>query len=101
MRNGDVVDVTRHLRKNSLLLDDKSILITGGTGSFGRQFVRQILTRYKPRRLVVFSRDEMKQYEMEQEISTSRFPCIRYFIGDVRDCNRLEMAMRGIDYVIH
>jgi UDP-N-acetylglucosamine 4,6-dehydratase len=80
------------------MLDDKSILITGGTGSFGRQFVRLALQHYKPKRLVVYSRDELKQYEMQQELNA---PCMRYFIGDVRDRSRLEQAMRGIDTVIH
>ncbi|MBF0160928.1 MAG: UDP-N-acetylglucosamine 4,6-dehydratase (inverting) [Magnetococcales bacterium] len=80
------------------MLNGKSILITGGTGSFGRQYVRTILARFKPRRIVVYSRDEMKQFEMAQEINT---PEMRYFIGDVRDRDRLNRAMRGIDYVIH
>jgi len=80
------------------VLNDKSILITGGTGSFGRQFVRTILERHKPHRVVVFSRDELKQYEMQQDFSA---PCMRYFIGDVRDRDRLAVAMRGVDYVIH
>lgn len=80
------------------MLNDKSILITGGTGSFGRQFVRTILERHKPHRVVVFSRDELKQYEMQQDFSA---PCMRYFIGDVRDRDRLAVAMRGVDYVIH
>ena len=83
------------------MLDNKNILVTGGTGSFGRHFIRTVLAKYKPKRLVVYSRDELKQYEMEQEISGTEFPAVRYFIGDVRDANRLEMAMRGIDYVIH
>ena len=80
------------------MLNDKSILITGGTGSFGRQFVRTALHRFKPKRLVVYSRDELKQYEMHQEFSA---PCMRYFIGDVRDRDRLAQAMRGVDVVIH
>jgi UDP-N-acetylglucosamine 4,6-dehydratase len=80
------------------MLNEKSILITGGTGSFGRQFVRTALQRFKPRRLVVYSRDELKQYEMHQEFHA---PCMRYFIGDVRDRDRLAQAMRGIDIVIH
>ena len=83
------------------MLDGTSILITGGTGSFGHQFVRTILERCKPRRLIVFSRDEMKQYEMQQVFPESNFPCMRYFIGDVRDETRLEMAMRDVDYVVH
>ena len=80
------------------MLDGKAVLITGGTGSFGRQYVRTILARFKPRRIVVYSRDEMKQFEMEQEFNT---PEMRYFIGDVRDKERLYRAMKGIDYVIH
>ena len=80
------------------MLDGKSILITGGTGSFGRQYVKTILSRYKPRRVVVFSRDELKQFEMQQEYDA---PEMRYFIGDVRDAERLRQAMRGIDVVIH
>ncbi len=82
-------------------LDGKSILITGGTGSFGRRFVKTVLDRYRPRRLVIFSRDEMKQYEMAQEFDPKEHRCLRYFIGDVRDRERLTMAMRGIDIVIH
>lgn len=82
-------------------LDGKSILITGGTGSFGKAFVRTVLQRYKPSRLVIFSRDELKQYEMNQELNDQEHPCLRYFIGDVRDQARLEMAMAGIDYVVH
>jgi UDP-N-acetylglucosamine 4,6-dehydratase len=80
------------------MFDDKSILITGGTGSFGRQYCRTILQRYKPRRLIVFSRDELKQYEMHQVFDA---PCMRFFIGDVRDLERLQQSMRGVDYVIH
>ncbi len=80
------------------MLNNQSILITGGTGSFGKQYIRTILKRYEPNRIVVFSRDELKQFEMQQEFNQS---CMRYFIGDVRDKERLTMAMRGIDYVIH
>ncbi|HEX9833885.1 MAG TPA: UDP-N-acetylglucosamine 4,6-dehydratase (inverting) [Mycobacterium sp.] len=80
------------------MLNDKSILITGGTGSFGRQFVRTALQRFSPRRLVIYSRDELKQYEMQRELGTS---AMRYFIGDVRDGTRLRQAMEGIDYVVH
>ena len=64
------------------MFDDKSILITGGTGSFGKKYVKTLLARYKPRRLIVFSRDELKQFEMQQEFDAA---CMRYFIGDVRD----------------
>lgn len=80
------------------MFDGKSILITGGTGSFGKKYTQTLLTRYKPRRLVIFSRDELKQYEMQQTFDQD---CMRYFIGDVRDRDRLRAAMNGIDYVIH
>ncbi|CAN5233768.1 UDP-N-acetylglucosamine 4,6-dehydratase (inverting) [soil metagenome] len=80
------------------MFDDKSILITGGTGSFGKKFIRTILARYKPRRVIVFSRDELKQFEMQQVFDA---PEMRYFIGDVRDKERLRQAMRGVDYVVH
>lgn len=80
------------------MFNDKSILITGGTGSFGRKYTGTLLSRYKPNRLVIFSRDELKQFEMAQEFTD---PCMRFFIGDVRDSERLEQAMNGVDYVIH
>lgn len=82
-------------------LNSKTILVTGGTGSFGRAFVGTVLARFRPQKLIVFSRDEQKQYEMAQEFSSDKYPSMRYFIGDVRDCDRLELAMRGVDYVIH
>lgn len=81
---------------------DQSILITGGTGSFGKAFVRAVLDHCpKIKRLVVFSRDELKQYEMAQEFPESQYPAMRYFIGDVRDQNRLRRALEGIDTVVH
>ena len=80
------------------MLDNKSILITGGTGSFGKMFIRMLLDKYNPRRVVVYSRDELKQSEMQQTFDQ---PCMRYFIGDVRDRDRLEQAMRGIELVVH
>jgi UDP-N-acetylglucosamine 4,6-dehydratase len=80
------------------MFDNKSILITGGTGSFGRQYVKTILERYNPKRLVIYSRDELKQFEMEQEFHQD---CMRYFIGDVRDRDRLIQAVSGVDIVIH
>ena len=83
------------------MLDGRSILVTGGTGSFGRAFVQDVLERFEPKRLVVFSRDEQKQHVMAQELPPERHPCLRYFIGDVRDRGRLELAMAGIDDVVH
>jgi len=83
------------------MFDERSILITGGTGSFGKELVRVVLGRYRPRRLVVFSRDEQKQYQMAQELSPAEHPALRYFIGDVRDRDRLRRAMDGIDLVVH
>lgn len=84
------------------MLKDKSILITGGTGSFGRAFVRTVLERHPDiKRLVVYSRDELKQFEMSQVFSEREFPGLRYFIGDIRDEARLRRALEGIDIVIH
>jgi len=83
------------------MINDKSILVTGGTGSFGHAFVRTCLERFQPRKLIVFSRDELKQHEMAQEFPEAKHDCMRYFIGDVRDVDRLEMALRGVDIVIH
>ncbi len=84
------------------MLSDKSILITGGTGSFGKAFVKTVLERYPDiKRLVVFSRDELKQYEMAQEFSDQKYKGLRYFIGDIRDEDRLRRALEGVDVVIH
>ena len=80
------------------MFNNKSILITGGTGSFGKQYVQTMLDRYRPKKLIIYSRDELKQFEMEQRFHD---PCMRYFIGDVRDRDRLTTAMHGVDYVIH
>ena len=91
----------RDFRSPRIDLDGKTILITGGTGSFGRAFTRMVCDEFKPKKLIIFSRDELKQYEMAQVFSQERYPFIRYFIGDVRDGARLDMAMRGVDYVIH
>ncbi|TPG63719.1 UDP-N-acetylglucosamine 4,6-dehydratase (inverting) [Hymenobacter nivis] len=86
----------------ALDLNHKSILVTGGTGSFGKQFVRTVFEKFpQVKRLVVFSRDELKQYEMSQEFSPAQYPAIRYFLGDVRDPQRLHRACEGIDIVIH
>lgn len=80
------------------MLNGANILITGGTGSFGKQYVRTILQRYKPNKIIIYSRDELKQYEMAQKYND---PCMRYFIGDVRDLQRLEKAMNGVTHVVH
>ena len=82
------------------MLNDKTILITGGTGSFGHHFVDYVLEHYKPKKLIIYSRDEYKQFVMDNEYKEYR-SILRYFIGDVRDEARLRMAMRGVDYVIH
>ncbi|OGQ00134.1 MAG: UDP-N-acetylglucosamine 4,6-dehydratase (inverting) [Deltaproteobacteria bacterium RBG_19FT_COMBO_60_16] len=83
------------------MLEGKSILITGGTGSFGKKCAEIILHRYKPGRLIIFSRDELKQFEMAQRFPESEWESLRFFIGDVRDKERLYRAFRGVDYVIH
>lgn len=80
------------------MFTNKNILITGGTGSFGKHYTRTLLKRYQPKRIVIFSRDELKQFEMSQEFSSA---VMRYFIGDVRDHDRVRQSMKGIDYVIH
>lgn len=83
------------------MLDGKNILVTGGTGSFGRAFTRTVLSRYRPNKLVIFSRDELKQHEMRQSFPEAEYPGIRYFIGDVRDRDRLYRAFDDIDIVVH
>lgn len=80
------------------MFDGASILVTGGTGSFGKSFIATLLAQHQPRRVVVYSRDELKQFEMQQDFTDPR---MRFFIGDVRDRERLVQAMRGIDYVVH
>jgi len=80
------------------MFNNKKILITGGTGSFGKKFITMLLKRYNPKKVIVYSRDELKQFEMQQKFND---PCMRYFIGDVRDEARLEKAMYKVDYVVH
>lgn len=80
------------------MFNGKNILITGGTGSFGKQFTKTILQRYKPNKLIIYSRDELKQYEMAQKYNET---CMRYFIGDIRDFSRLKKALDDVDYVVH
>ena len=84
------------------MLNRKSLLITGGTGSLGKALVKEVLHRFPDiKRLVIFSRDELKQFDMAQEFSEEKYSCMRYFIGDIRDVNRLRRALEGVDYVIH
>lgn len=85
----------------NLSLHDKVILVTGGTGSFGKQFIRKALTEHRPRKVIVFSRDELKQWEMRQSDPVFDHANIRYFLGDVRDKDRLERAFREVDLVVH
>ncbi|MDF1795445.1 MAG: UDP-N-acetylglucosamine 4,6-dehydratase (inverting) [Coxiellaceae bacterium] len=80
------------------MLNNKTILITGGTGSFGKKLTEVILANYTPKKIIIYSRDELKQFEMKQNFNN---PCMRYFIGDVRDLERLKTAMEGADYVVH
>jgi UDP-N-acetylglucosamine 4,6-dehydratase len=85
----------------SPLLQDKVVLVTGGTGSFGKQFVETVLSEESPRKLIIFSRDELKQFDMARVYNDQKYPPMRYFIGDVRDKDRLYRAMDGVDIVIH
>jgi UDP-N-acetylglucosamine 4,6-dehydratase len=82
-------------------LDGKNVLVTGGTGSFGNKFTEVVLEQCEPRRLIIFSRDELKQYEMRAQFSPGEHKCMRYFIGDVRDKDRLYRAFDGVDVVVH
>jgi UDP-N-acetylglucosamine 4,6-dehydratase/5-epimerase len=97
----ELESVLRDFSQPWLDLNDKTVLVTGGTGSFGKHFLKTVIERYKPKRLIIFSRDELKQFEMAQDYSPERYPFLRYFIGDVRDRDRLELALRDVDYVIH
>jgi UDP-N-acetylglucosamine 4,6-dehydratase len=83
------------------MLNGKTVLITGGTGSFGKRFTDVVLNRYKPKKLIIFSRDELKQFEMHAKWGEDKYPNIRYFIGDVRDRDRLYRAFDGVDVVVH
>jgi len=83
------------------MFNDKVVMITGGTGSFGKKCTEIILERFTPKKLIIFSRDELKQYEMSQVYPDTKYKCIRYFIGNVRDKGRMNRAFHEVDYVIH
>jgi UDP-N-acetylglucosamine 4,6-dehydratase/5-epimerase len=95
----------REFAPTDLDLDNKVILVTGGTGSFGRRFIETVLSRWTPRKLIVFSRDELKQYDMQvdlaEQFDADKLACMRFFLGDVRDRERMTLAFRGVDIVIH
>ena len=86
------------MSNNKSILNNKVILITGGTGSFGKQFVQHVLKNFSPKKVIIFSRDELKQFEMEKELKNKS---LRFFIGDVRDQARLSLACQGVDIIIH
>ncbi|HIP86523.1 MAG TPA: SDR family NAD(P)-dependent oxidoreductase, partial [Aquifex sp.] len=83
------------------MLEGKTVLVTGGTGSFGKKFVKTLLTRFKPKKVIVFSRDEFKHYQMQRKFPKENYPNLRFFLGDIRDKERLYRAFEGVDYVIH
>ena len=83
------------------MLNYKTILLTGGTGSFGQKFVEECLKSYKPKKIIIFSRDELKQYDMQKKFPGNKTTNIRYLIGDIRDSERLKMAIRNVDIVVH
>jgi UDP-N-acetylglucosamine 4,6-dehydratase len=99
--DGTAIPALRDFSQPWLDLNDKAVLVTGGTGSFGKHFLKSVVERYKPRRLIIFSRDELKQFEMQQVFTAEQYPFLRFFIGDVRDRDRLDLALRDVDYVIH
>ena len=83
------------------MLNNKTILVTGGTGSFGKEFIKQALKNYKPKKIIIFSRDELKQYELKKNFSDKHLKILRFFIGDVRDKERINQALYKVDIVIH
>src|SRR3954464_1780210 len=89
--NGTAPTALRDFSQPWLDLNDKSVMVTGGTGSFGKHFLKTVVERYRPRRLIIFSRDELKQSEMAQSFPVEQYPFLRFFIGDVRDRDRLDL----------
>jgi UDP-N-acetylglucosamine 4,6-dehydratase len=83
------------------MFDNKNILVTGGTGSFGTEFVKILIKKYKPKKIIVYSRDEMKQYQMSQDADFKKISYLRFFLGDVRDLDRMNLALRNVDYIVH
>jgi UDP-N-acetylglucosamine 4,6-dehydratase len=83
------------------MFDNKNILVTGGTGSFGTEFVKSLIKKYKPKKIIVYSRDEMKQYQMSQDADFKKISYLRFFLGDVRDLDRMNLALRNVDYIVH
>ena len=84
------------------MLNNKTVLITGGTGSFGKKLTERLLKKYpKIKKLIIFSRDELKQYEIKKKFDKKRYPCLRFFLGDIRDKERLKRSLEGVDYVFH
>ena len=86
---------------NFLMFNNKSILITGGSGSLGKAFTKFVVNKFKPKRLIIFSRDELKQFEMSKDFDQKKYPFMRFFLGDVRDKERLEEALRDVNFVVH
>lgn len=83
------------------MFNNKTIFISGGTGSFGNKFIEKVISNFKPKKIIVYSRDEYKQYKMQQKFTPEKYPFMRFFLGDVRDLDRLKAAMNGVDFVIH
>ena len=97
-----IVDwVYKHVENNIKMFEGSTILVTGGTGSFGQQLISRLLRNYSQQKIIVYSRDELKQYEMMLEYPKERYPSLRYFLGDVRDRDRLRRAFNRVDVVIH
>jgi UDP-N-acetylglucosamine 4,6-dehydratase len=93
--------INKLLKNVDNLINGKNIFITGGTGSFGNELTEVLVNNYKPNKIIIFSRDEFKQYIMKQKFPESKYPCMRYFVGDVRDYDRLLMATRNVDVLFH
>ena len=83
------------------MFSNQTIFISGGTGSFGNHFIKKLIKNYKPKKIIIYSRDEYKQFLMQEQFPASKYPFFRFFLGDVRDLERLKMAMNGVDYVVH